>query len=249
MTLPIHVINYHSIDDSGSVLSIAPALFRSHIQAWKRRGARFFTLEEAELFVRGESSVSAGLNILITFDDGLESVYREAFPILRDAGATATVFICTALMGRDNMWPGQPDWVPRMDIMTWDQASEMAEAGIEFGSHLLDHPDLAEISEPEGKRQIVESSEEIERRLGTKPRALAFPYGRSTQANRRDAAEVYALAFGTRLGPTYSGGDPMDLPRLDAYYLKTRVIYENIDRPIGRAYLALRSAIRRLRGG
>lgn len=245
----IYVINYHSIDDSGSVLSISPELFRSHIQEWKRFGARFLTLKQTERFQHPDSPAPKGLNILITFDDGLESVYREAFGILREVGATATVFICTELMGKDNMWPGQPDWVPRMDIMTWDQAAEMAEVGIEFGSHLLDHPDLKTLSEPEAKRQILESSEEIEQRLGTRPRAMAFPYGRSTRANRRDAAQVYTLAFGTRMGAMRSGGDPMDLPRLDAYYLKSPLIYEYLDRPTGRAYLALRGAMRRLRGG
>src|SRR3954469_20813162 len=61
--------------------------------------------------------------VVITFDDGWENQYRHAFPILRRFGLTATFFVFTTPLGKDDK------------LMTWEQLRELQAAGMTMGSH------------------------------------------------------------------------------------------------------------------
>ena len=50
-------------------------------------------------------------------------------PILRELGATATLFLTTGFLGGDNGWPGQPDWAPRFPLLDWEQVEALHGAG------------------------------------------------------------------------------------------------------------------------
>ena len=80
---------------------------------------------------------------VVTFDDGYETVYREAFPVLEELGFTATVFLITGYCGKQNSWPGHVSPVGEQLLLSWTQIEEMARHHIEFGSHTVTHPDLA----------------------------------------------------------------------------------------------------------
>lgn len=81
--------------------------------------------------------------MVITIDDGYESVYNIADPILRKYGFTATLFIYTDFVG-----------VARGAI-TWDQLREMKGDGFEVGSHTLSHCDLTKKKEGEDNMAII----------------------------------------------------------------------------------------------
>jgi ABC-type transport system substrate-binding protein len=63
-----------------------------------RRGWRCITPGALAAHYRGEKEADSK-SILITFDDGSRSCYREAFPVLRSLGMTATVFIVSGQLG------------------------------------------------------------------------------------------------------------------------------------------------------
>ena len=77
--------------------------------------------------------------VVLTFDDGYRDFYTEAFPVLRSYGFTATVFLPTAYI--DGKRPGLRD----KEHLTWDHARELSAAGISFGSHTVNHPELREL--------------------------------------------------------------------------------------------------------
>jgi peptidoglycan/xylan/chitin deacetylase (PgdA/CDA1 family) len=63
------------------------------------------------------------------------------------------------------------------ELATWPEAARLAEAGMEVGAHTLTHPFLS-LLPPAGQRaEIAGSIETIERRLGVRPRGLAYPGG------------------------------------------------------------------------
>jgi peptidoglycan/xylan/chitin deacetylase (PgdA/CDA1 family) len=158
--------------------------------------------------------------VALTFDDGLASVHRHAWPVLARHGYAATVFLVTGRAGGDSGWPGQPARVRRRPLLGWGEAREMAAAGIEMGSHTVSHPDLTRLSPDEAGAELVASRMAIEDRLGVAVQALAYPYGRVNAGVRAAAARHYRLGCGTRLGRLGPGSDPLWLPRLDACYLR-----------------------------
>jgi peptidoglycan/xylan/chitin deacetylase (PgdA/CDA1 family) len=63
-------------------------------------------------------------------------------------------------------------------MLSWQQVGEMRSAGIFFGSHTLSHPVLSQLAPEEVEKELLESKELLERRLGEPVRDLAFPFGR-----------------------------------------------------------------------
>ncbi len=94
--------------------------FRSQLSYLYGRGYQTVTLQDVDAWQRGEKQLPSR-PIVITFDDGERSVYDIAFPMLKEFGFTATLFVTTGQMERQ--WNGR-------DMLTWPQIREMAESGV-----------------------------------------------------------------------------------------------------------------------
>ena len=92
------VITYHSIDPSGSAISIGETEFRRHISWLATSGLPVVSLE-ALLTSPAESHA-----IALTFDDGFQSFGTVALPLLSEYGFPSTVFIVTGKVGGSNTW-------------------------------------------------------------------------------------------------------------------------------------------------
>ncbi|MCC6546261.1 polysaccharide deacetylase family protein [Candidatus Sumerlaeota bacterium] len=247
------VVMYHGIDSSGSVVSTAPELFERQIMTWKSQGIRFLCLSEFLAFVHGEQRVEQNA-ILLTFDDGLRSVYQNAFPLLRREGIPAIVFLVSEFMGKTNQWPGQPSFVPSLPIMTWEEAREMHHAGIEFGAHTATHPRLAECDEITVERELHDCTTAMQQALTSskRVRSVAYPYGSVSPHVEEAARAKFVVGFGTRVGKVRAKSNLMNIPRVDAYDLRVEPVYTRLFTPGGNAYLSLRGMIRsgksRIRG-
>jgi peptidoglycan/xylan/chitin deacetylase (PgdA/CDA1 family) len=243
----IHVVTYHSIDSSGSVLSTSADLLERQWRAWREQGHRFLSLQEFTDRLDTGGIKNRGAEILLTFDDGLESVYEAAFPLIQALDLPAAVFLVADHIGGSNDWPHPLSDTPRWKIMSWDQARRMHAAGVEFGCHSSTHPDLCTLDEVSLRREIDGARKKIEDQLGNPIRTFAYPYGRSNDRVRALISQTYALAFGTRLDSVGDQPDRLDLPRLDAYYLRPSAIHRRLGSPLAAAYFALRRAGRCVR--
>jgi peptidoglycan/xylan/chitin deacetylase (PgdA/CDA1 family) len=139
--------------------------------------------------------------VALTFDDGFQDFYTEAMPILQEFGFTATIYLPTAFIGdtRRQFFPPRPSdgrgikgeglstlnqplstlntqLSAGRNCLTWNEVKELHAAGIEFGSHTVNHPKLTELSWPEIQSEIRESKVEIEQRLGIPCDAFAYPF-------------------------------------------------------------------------
>lgn len=237
------ILTYHSIDSSGSVISTSPSNFQRQMQWLHKQGFQALSLAEAVKLVRARQSFPERACV-VTFDDGYETVYREAFPVLEELGFTSTVFLVTGYCGKRNSWPGHVSPVGAQSLLTWAHIDEMARHHFEFGSHTVTHPDLACVTPQEAEREMWESKEMIQERLGRPVEVFAYPYGKYAQWTVDLARRHFTGACSTILGKATSGDDPGLLPRVDMYYLSSQRLMESLDTRGMDWYLGLRQAFR-----
>ncbi|GAC1652214.1 MAG: hypothetical protein NVS9B15_12720 [Acidobacteriaceae bacterium] len=89
-------------------------------------------------------------------------------------------------------------------FMTWQQAAELAQAGMEVGSHTHTHRILSKLSAEEQLQELQVSKSTLESRLGIEVCSLAYPRG------KRDAfdqtTEQMAAAAGYKIAFSFYGG-------------------------------------------
>jgi peptidoglycan/xylan/chitin deacetylase (PgdA/CDA1 family) len=151
-----------------------------------------------------------------TFDDAFRSA-ATVFPALQRLGVTVEIFVCTkyALVGAPLTIPELAGDDPaQLATMSWDELGEHAACGIAIGSHAVSHPHLTTLSTDELRRELRESKQEIEHRLGRPCADLAYPYG---EHNGRVRAEARAAGYARGYALRGSRSDAYAAPRLDLY--------------------------------
>ncbi len=103
-------------------------------------------------------------SVVLTFDDSWLTQYEFAYPILKQLGFTATFFIITGAINKDDGY------------MKWDQLKELQSAGMTIAAHTRTHPKLTAPG-CSLNDEIVGSREDIQHNLGTTPEFFAYPYG------------------------------------------------------------------------
>ena len=232
------VLTYHSLDDSGSPISIAPHQFRWQMQRLQADGWRTLTLDE--LLAGHARGAWPSRTFALTFDDGFENFAEHALSVLGDCGFSATLFIVADWVGRTNDWPGQVSWVPRWPLLTWDRLCAISQAGVEIGGHSLSHVSLTRIPLDVAQREIVDCRRVLEDRIGHPARSFAYPYGESSEQLRRIVAANFDAGFGTRLGFATAGSSAVSLDRIDMYYLRAPFLFRSLEAGWLDAYLGLR---------
>lgn len=236
------ILTYHSIDDSGSVISLSEAVFRRHA-AWLGSGAVRVTRVEELLTLHPEEEAVA-----LTFDDGFENFGDTAWPILQEHGLPATVFVVADHVGRTNRWGGETDpSVPELPLLDWGSLARLAEEGLELGSHTRRHPRLPGLEAESLEEEVAGSAGVIERHTGVRPAGFAYPYGALDRTSQEAVADRYAWACTTELRWLSDDVQPHQLPRLDSYYYRDPSLIERWGSTAFRRHLRLRGSARRLR--
>ena len=171
---------------------------------------------QPDLLLRQVRVLSRLRQVRVTFDDAFRSA-ATVFPDLERLGVPVQIFVCTryALVGAPLTIPELAGDDPeQLATMNWDELREQAARGIAIGSHAVSHPHLTSLSEDDLRRELNESKEEIEDRLGRPCEDLAYPYGEHDERVRGAArAAGYRRAYALR----GSRSDAYAAPRLDLY--------------------------------
>jgi len=159
----------------------------------------FRELAEAEDGRRGLPARPA----LVTFDDGYANNFELAYPVLRELGVKANIFLVYETIDRHNAWH-DPATEPWLRMLSWAQVREMQDSGlVEFGSHTMRHRHLPSIPLEEARWELTESKLRLEEKLGRTMIGFAYPYGGGAYAPAvRAAARAagYRYDFGIRQG-------------------------------------------------
>lgn len=161
-------------------------------------------------YLRGERR---GKVVGITFDDGYRNVYRNALPVLSEQGFTATNYFVVRQLDGGNVWDYEKG-IAHSDLMSADEMRAWATAGMEVGSHTLDHPFLPKLSPEIAAFQIKQSRHELEEIIGAEVTAFCYPYGgESPDIRAMVRAAGYTNATTTERGLARDNDDLYGLPR------------------------------------
>lgn len=194
--------------------AVDAAVFESQLQTLERLGYTAITFRDFALYRRGELNLPRK-PVIITFDDGYEDTFTTAFPLLREYGMTAVVFIVADPSIRSNAWDDGRDITPA-NLMSSRQILEMHDAGIEIGSHSLTHPDLTALDRDAAWTEISRSRMLLEMMLNAPVRTFSYPYGLLNDALRAMVVDAgYDFACGVYSGPSVFGGDLLNIRRIE----------------------------------
>lgn len=211
------ILMYHSIDSSGSPISVDARTFRSHMEWLARSQVRVMELGK----LLGEPG--DGDAVAITFDDGFVNLETEAAPVLADYGFPATVYVVTDHAGGTNAWGGKAQrGIPVIQLLDWEGVGRMMELGFTVGAHTRTHPALSRVGAAQLEDEVGGSGERILEQTGVRPDSFAYPYGAWNRAAADAVARSYAWGVTTDLRPLRDEPDqsPALLPRLDAFYFQ-----------------------------
>jgi peptidoglycan/xylan/chitin deacetylase (PgdA/CDA1 family) len=210
--------------------NVTPVDFRCQITGLLSRGFSVWALRQV-LQYRKSGKPIPPRTIVITFDDGFESVYTNAWPILRELDIPATVFVSTAYL--DSMTPFPFDawgnaWQRRVPAecyrpLSTAQCCEMAAEGlIELGAHTHTHRDFRD--RPDEFREDLQISVDVVReRFGEPEPSSAFPFGAPHRGYASeclvDAARKTGVccALTTECVPVDPQSDPFRWGRFNAF--------------------------------
>jgi peptidoglycan/xylan/chitin deacetylase (PgdA/CDA1 family) len=160
-------------------------------------------------------------NYTVTFDDGFEGVYKNAFPIIKKYGIKAMVFLTTDFldgkMRFDRFFGAGHSAAP----LEWGQVREMHSSGIKIGSHSISHPDMASLDGQTAYREAAASRERIESLVGADVKDFSYPFGNPGSFNKDTAAILktagYEKGYTNVMGMENSRQDPFAIRRIRVY--------------------------------
>jgi peptidoglycan/xylan/chitin deacetylase (PgdA/CDA1 family) len=224
------VLMYHHVyDQDTSSSTITTKLFREQLTYLKSKGYHFISLQQMKNFLNGAPiPVNAAL---VTFDDGYESFYINAYPILKELAIPAVNFIITQTLEH----PKQdiPKKMSREEIKTMLADSPLIEVQCHTDSlHnkvtngkalLIGHISLDGKQETDAqyKQKVVSDTQACINKLKplnlTAVDSLAYPYGIYNQAAAdyvHAAGIQYAFTILTKM--TTRQSNPLEIPRINA---------------------------------
>lgn len=212
------VLVYHHIEDPiTSDVSCTPESFLSQMSALVKEGFTPITLDQTRLFLTcGLPEIAKP--VLITFDDGYESLFHHALPVARRLKIPMTVFVVTSRIGL------KPQFTP---YLTEAEIREMSDSGyFDFGSHSddlhLNHLQIfkAFLTRPNPvlkllRDDLAASKARLERITGRPVCTLAWPYGKYNDLTRDVARKSgFYLHFTSQSGYNEPGSNPFGIKRI-----------------------------------
>jgi peptidoglycan/xylan/chitin deacetylase (PgdA/CDA1 family) len=149
--------------------------------------------------------------VVLTFDDGFADIHRHAWPLLRERRVPFVVYLATAYVGGAMQWEGSTATSAPATALTWDQLGEMVASGLcTVGNHTHTHarPEMLTADE------LDRCTDEVERRLGVRPRHFAYPWGQFVDLMADEVRARFATAATGALGRNLPGADLHRLRRI-----------------------------------
>jgi len=174
----LYILMYHQIakpakDAKVRGLFTTPSHFEWQLRILLKKKFNITTFQNIQ---KSELDISKK-NIVLTFDDGSDCFYRNAYPILKKYKQNAVLYpVVGSLGGKDVVFQESANKSP-VNIVDADKLKELDLYGIEIGSHLMNHIWLTKRKPSEIKYELEESKKQLEHILNKDIISIAYPYG------------------------------------------------------------------------
>ena len=192
-TVKVPILLYHHINPiypaDTALANLTPEEFRLHMRTLIAQNYDFISLRQYMDYVLYNTALPPK-PVVITFDDGYESNFTHAFPILQEFNIPATIFIVTETVGMQtgDVLNGNSVNFPHF---TWEQAAEMEASGlIDIQSHGNKHQRITRMSLSDMQIQLRRSKFLIETKLNKTCDMFAYPYGDYSAASLNIARQA-----------------------------------------------------------
>ncbi len=211
-TARVPILVYHNFNPTvpGS-MSLTPARFEEQLKWLKENDYTVISLQDLVSYLRGEKNALPEKPVVITADDGWESVYTYLVPLAKKYQMPVTLFIYPSTISSGK------------HAMTWEQLKTLQKTGLfDIQSHTYSHPNFKQEKKhlsPEQyqhfvHRELVNSKKILEEKMGTKITLLAWPFGIYDPYLEQEAANAgYLMAFSIDARPAKSSDRAMAEPR------------------------------------
>jgi peptidoglycan/xylan/chitin deacetylase (PgdA/CDA1 family)/glycosyltransferase involved in cell wall biosynthesis len=214
------VVMYHRVVDAASAggrhgIWVTRDRFADELASLARRGCTPITFRDYAAHLAGERALPRR-PVILTFDDGYADTHTLAFPLLRQHGMTAVVFLIGDASIVSNVWDAAGE--PAVPLLSREQIREMAACGIEFGSHTATHARLPDLDAEHLAAELAGWKRTLEDRVGEPVIALCYPYGAVNAKVKEAVAEAgYVFGVASDSGPLRLGEDLYEIRRAQVF--------------------------------
>ncbi len=207
----VPILMYHHVgelppnaDTLRKSLTVSEARFQEHMQYLAAQG--YTTIHLADLVNHLQNGAPLPEKpIVLTFDDGYDDNYLNAFPTLKDFGFKGTFFVI-----------GAPTDYGSPGYMRWEQILEMYENDMEIGAHSLTHRyNLGQFRASIQDSEIKKTHQLMVDHLPNWTPLFSYPSGSYNQYTLDLLSQLgYVAAVTTKQGTLLSGAMPLELRRI-----------------------------------
>jgi peptidoglycan/xylan/chitin deacetylase (PgdA/CDA1 family) len=215
--MKLTILMYHKIDEPSPGVRfpgnyVAPSAFDAQMRALKAWGYETIAFEQWLDYRSGLSHSLPRRPLIVTFDDGYTCFDRNAWPVLRSLGMSATVFLVAGQIGGTNAWDKDEQQERLLDA---DRIRTLQTDGVSFGSHSVSHPPLAKIAPDLALDELTRSRTELGGLLGREVTVFAYPFSNQTSLVRDLARQAgYRCAVRGKGRMNWRFTDPFGLRRI-----------------------------------
>lgn len=189
------IFDYHRFNTfRADSMTVRLSVFKFQLQYMAEHGYHFIPLARYVAYKEGKAPPPPPRSVVITMDDGHESVYTEALPLVEKYRIPVTLFIYPSAISNARY------------AMTWQQLRALKATGLfDIQSHTYWHPNFKiekrRMTQAQYNKfvdvQLRRSRDVLDRKLGIHVSMLAWPFGIYDPTLTHDASQVgYAAAFG-----------------------------------------------------
>ena len=138
--------------------------------------------------------------IILLFQYGLESFYKQVFPLLQAREIKACVCLCAQHIGQYNAWQN-PDKEPWQNTLSEAELAEMKKSKyVSFAAHGLSYLDLNTLPPDQAAQQAAESQHRLEKLYKLSVNAFCFPYRAPTAQTAQAIVQAFGVTFSLKKG-------------------------------------------------
>jgi peptidoglycan/xylan/chitin deacetylase (PgdA/CDA1 family) len=202
----IPVLMYHHVQSREQAtankqtgLTVYTDIFKTQMEYLKTKGYNTATTSDLVNFFDNGIPVPPK-SFMVTFDDGYQDFFTDAYPILNSLGFKSIMYLPTGLMQN----PG---------YLGWGDIGSMT-GSVYFGNHTWSHKNVVTQAAIMQKEISTANTQLLDHGLNS-PKTFAYPYGPDSVAAENYLASLdYKLAFTTRPGNILCKKQRFDLPRI-----------------------------------